>query len=397
MNLVRKLLRRHISPAQLIGFTLANLLGLWIVLLGFQFYRDIAPIFGAEDGFFNQNYLVVSKRVSSLATLSGKDQTFGPSEIDDLAQQPFCKRLGTFTASRYKASAMMSVGNAAPMQTEIFFEAVPDGFVDAPADVWHYAAGASEVPVILPRSYIALYNFGFAKSRNLPKVSDGVAAMIQMRIFLRSNTKQGEFTGKIVGFSSRVNTILVPQEFMDWSNAEFEPYAEEEPSKLILQVANPADEHIAQYMDEKGLEIDDDKLDAGKATYFLKLIVGLVMFVGLFVCLLSFYILMLSIYLLVQKNATKLESLLLIGYSPMQVGRPYRLLVIGLNVLVFIAAIALLLLCRSYYLPRLQIFFPETAGASLAPTLLLGFAILFVVSLLNCVAIQRKIKSIIYG
>ena len=61
--------------------------------------------------------------------------------------------------------------------------------------------------------------------------------------------------------------------------------------------------------------------------------------VGLFISILSFYILMLSIFLLLQKNTVKLENLLLIGYSPTQVATPYYILTVGLNVLVLLLAI----------------------------------------------------------
>ena len=66
------------------------------------------------------------------------------------------------------------------------------------------------------------------------------------------------------------------------------------------------------------------------------------MSVGLLISVLSFYILMLSIYLLVQKNTTKLENLLLIGYSPWRVGLPYQILTVGMNVLVLLLAMGLL-------------------------------------------------------
>lgn len=52
MNLVWKLLRHHISIAQTAGFFFANLLGMFIVLLGFQFYHDVLPCFTAEDKLY---------------------------------------------------------------------------------------------------------------------------------------------------------------------------------------------------------------------------------------------------------------------------------------------------------------------------------------------------------
>ena len=72
-----------------------------------------------------------------------------------------------------------------------------------------------------------------------------------------------------------------------------------------MQVDNPANEKVTKYIDQKGYEVEDDKLQAEKTTYFLRMIVTMVMVVGLVISILSFYILMLSIYLLVQKNSSK--------------------------------------------------------------------------------------------
>ena len=51
MRLVWRLLRHHLSVAQLAGFFVANLFGMLIVLLGYQFYCDVLPGSTAEDRF----------------------------------------------------------------------------------------------------------------------------------------------------------------------------------------------------------------------------------------------------------------------------------------------------------------------------------------------------------
>ncbi|MGN1229555.1 MAG: ABC transporter permease, partial [Prevotella sp.] len=56
MNLVWKLLRQHVSVPQFIGFFFANLCGMLIVLLGFQFYRDVLPVFTQGDSFMGAEY-----------------------------------------------------------------------------------------------------------------------------------------------------------------------------------------------------------------------------------------------------------------------------------------------------------------------------------------------------
>lgn len=63
----------------------------------------------------------------------------------------------------------MGVNGQAVLNSELFFESVPDGFVDVPLKDWQYREGSKEVPIILPRTYINMYNFGFAQSHSLPK------------------------------------------------------------------------------------------------------------------------------------------------------------------------------------------------------------------------------------
>lgn len=394
MNLVWKLLRQHISIPQFAGFAFANLFGMLIVLFGFQFYQDVLPVFTQQDSFMKADYLIMSKKIGMGNTISGRTNTFSGSEIDDVSSQKFVKKVGKFTSTEYKVDASMGVNGVNVLNSELFFESVPDGFVDVPLKDWKYEPGSKEVPIILPRTYINMYNFGFAQSHSLPKISDGLVGMIDFEIFIQAGGKKEQFKGKVIGFSSRLNTILVPQAFMDWSNHEFAPEDHSDPTRLIVEVGNPADENISQYLDENGYEVETDKLDAEKTTYFLRMMVTMVMVVGLVISILSFYILMLSIYLLVQKNSSKLENLLLIGYSPANVSKPYQLLTMGLNIVVLIVAWVVLFFLRSYYMDFIETLFPNIDEGSMLPAILLGLVLFFIVSVLNIIAIRRKVMKI---
>ena len=394
MNLVWKLLRQHISIPQFAGFAFANLFGMLIVLFGFQFYQDVLPVFTQQDSFMKADYLIMSKKIGMGNTISGRTNTFSGSEIDDVSSQKFVKKVGKFTSTEYKVDASMGVNGVNVLNSELFFESVPDGFVDVPLKDWKYEPGSKEVPIILPRTYINMYNFGFAHSHSLPKISDGLVGMIDFEIFIQAGGKKEQFKGKVIGFSSRLNTILVPQAFMDWSNHEFAPEDHSDPTRLIVEVGNPADENISQYLDENGYEVETDKLDAEKTTYFLRMMVTMVMVVGLVISILSFYILMLSIYLLVQKNSSKLENLLLIGYSPANVSKPYQLLTMGLNIVVLIVAWVVLFFLRSYYMDFIETLFPDIDEGSMLPAILLRLVLFFIVSVLNIIAIRRKVMKI---
>ena len=396
MNLVWKLLRQHISIPQFAGFAFANLFGMLIVLFGFQFYQDVLPVFTQQDSFMKADYLIMSKKIGVGSTISGRTHTFSGSEIDDISSQKFVTKIGKFTSTEYKVDASMGVNGVNILNSELFFESVPDGFVDVSLKDWKYEDGSKEVPIILPRTYINMYNFGFAQSHSLPKISDGLMGMIDFQIFIQAGGKKEQFKGKVIGFSSRLNTILVPQAFMDWSNREFAPNDHSDPTRLIVEVGNPADENISKYLEDNGYEVETDKLDAEKTTYFLKMIVSMVMVIGLVISMLSFYILMLSIYLLVQKNSSKLENLLLIGYSPGKVAMPYFLLTMVLNVAVLIVAWCFLFFMRDVYMEFIEALYPHLEEGTMMPAILLGMVLFLLVTTLNIVAIRRKVMRIWY-
>lgn len=395
MNLVWKLLRQHLSIPQMAGFFFANLFGMIIVLLSVQFYQDVIPVFTAEDSFMRSDFLIVNKKIGTASTISGSSNTFNQTEVDDLAQQPFVSRMGKFTNANYKADVSMRVNGVSVLNNgEISFESIPDSFVDTPLRNWNYQPGEKTIPIILPRIYLTMYNFGFAQTHALPKLSDGLVGMIDFHIFVHGKHREAQFKGKVIGFSNRLSSILVPQAFMDWSNDTFAPGETHAPTRLIVQVNNPSDPQFTKYLDQKGYEIENDKLNTEKTTYFLRLLVMMVVGVGLVISALSFYILMLSIYLLVQKNTHKLENLLLIGYRPAQVALPYQMLTIGLNLLIYGLALLAIFFARSYYMDLIETLFPNIEDGNMLPAIAVGALLFVLVSLSNYAIIARKIVHI---
>ena len=389
-----KLLRQHISVAQLAGFFIANLCGMVIVMLGIQFYNDVSPVFTLEDSFIKKDYIVVTKKVSTLGSIAGKSGTFSDYEMDDLKSQPFTVEVGAFQPSQFKVSAGISFGGM-DISTAMFLESVPDGFVDVRADAWSYTDGQSEIPIIIPRNYLNLYNFGFARSRNLPQLSEGMVGLVSLNLYIAGNGKRDMKKGRIVGFSNRLNTILVPESFMNSANATYGGNKKWEPSRLIIEVDNPADERIARYFNDNGYETEDSILDAGKMTWFLKVAVGVVMAVGLVISLLSFYILLLSIYLLLQKNTDKLENLILIGYGTSRVAMPYQILTVVINLMVLVLSVIIMVIVRGIYTDALSDIITGTDDVNIAMSCVFGVILFILVSVYNIIAIRRKIGSIL--
>lgn len=394
MKLIYKLLKRHISLPQFTGYFAANLFGMAVVTLAVQFYYDVQPMFSGKDSFFSNQIIVVSKQIGAA---SSSDNTFSPAEISSLASQPFAIKTGAVSSSQYRATAAIGVGNATPLTTDLFFDAVPDDFVSLPRDMWTYTPGSRDVPIIMPRSYLALYNFGFAPRRGLPQISEGVASMIRLKIIVNTTAGHEAFNGKVVGFSGNINSMLVPLSFISWSNAHFAPTTQQNssPTRLVIETdPASASPQIAQYAESHGYDITDSRQDAGKATYFLRVVMGVVMAVGLVISALSFFILLLSIYLLVEKNSHKIENLLLIGYSPRSVSMPYIRLAAFSGAITLALALVAAAGVRIYYVELLSVAYPQIGNSSIIPALCTGAALYAAVVVISFASIRRKILMI---
>lgn len=374
---------------------MANFLGMLVVLFGYQFYNDVLPVFTRQDTFLKSDYLVVSKRIGMSTTISGSDNTFTEQESKALSRQAFSKKVGRFTSVEYKVYAAMGINGQNILNSEIFLESVPDDFVDVPKAEWIFDKSRREVPVVMPQSYINMYNFGFADSHSLPKISTGVTGAVSLTFFIHAQDGHVEkYNGRVIGFSNRLNTILVPQSFVEWSNNMFAPGKSSRPNRLLLEVYNPADDAVTKYLDRNAYDVDSEKLNAEKTTFFLRMIVLIVMAVGLVITAMAFYLLLLSIYLLVQKNSEKLETLLLIGYAPSRVAFPYQCLTAVLNSISLLSAMALLAVLRYRYLKILYQLLPDMSEPSVSPSFKLGLAILALLTILNFLVIRRKIALI---
>ena len=113
---------------------------------------------------------------------------------------------------------------------------------------------------------------------------------------------------------------------------------------------------------------------------------------GIIISLLSFFVLMLSIYLLLQKNTHKIQDLLLLGYSPNQVSKQYIMLVVVLNAAVLVLAIVLMLIGRMTYMDMIHAF--GVSGSGVGVAILVGLIIMGAITAGNIRAIRHKVATL---
>lgn len=397
-NPVNRLLRRNISVGQILGYAIANFVGLAILLTALQFYRDTTKAENtADDSFISSDFLIVSKHVSDLNTLKGRASGFSREDIEELQRQPWVESVGEFTPSRFHVNAAIDFGGRG-MSTHLFFESIPDEFFDVKPEGWGFDPSDSTaiVPIVISRDYLALYNFGFAASRGMPQLSEQIVGSVPIDLSLSGNGNRQHRMGEIVGFSSRLNTIAVPETFMQWANAEFGDETEpDEVSRLIVRTNDPGNPAIEKYFNENGIEVSGEKLNQGRAAYFLSIVSAVVIAIGLVICALAFFILMLSISLLLQKNKDKIHDLLMLGYTPRQVGGYYYRMVAMLNGSILLAALVVVIIASRMWTGVFAALGLSTTGCGV--TILTGLALMAIVTCVNIIAIHRNVNRNFYN
>jgi hypothetical protein len=393
---VIKLLRQNMSVLQIIAYALSALTGVTILFAGYCFSQDIKPLFfSGNEGLFRKELFIVNKEVKT--SIFGKgNNAFTQKEISEIESQSFVRSTAAFTQSHFKVFAWFSFGNQnTGLSTELFFEAVPDQYLDNKSEKWHWNESEKFIPIIIPRDYLNLYNFGFAGAQGLPQVSENTVQELTFNVRLSGNGLQDVFSGRIVGYTNDLNTVLVPETFLKWANARFgQADGAERVTRLIVEVKNPADKGITEFFASRPNYVTDhNKGESGKLSFFLNLLIMAVLLTGSLVLLPSIGIMLLSINLIIYKNEKMFKNLILLGYKRFSLALPYCVFVFILNFIVGGCGFALAGIIQKIYAPRLQMLGIENFNAVFLHTAIFALLCMTVISLFDCWWIWLKIRK----
>ncbi|MDE6248006.1 MAG: ABC transporter permease [Muribaculaceae bacterium] len=399
--MISRLLRKNTSPARIAGFMVSNLIGLTIMAVGLQFYLDAYPIWDEEDSFLKSEYIAINKVIDASSTLGDKSPDFTPEEIADLQAQPWAERVGAFTRADFKVYGSLALTSPSDsntgdtvnhsenrrLSTAMFFEAVPDEFIDVKDNGFRWTPDSEEIPIIISKDYLALYNFGFAGAAGLPRMSESLVSGIPLQLTTVSadGKERRQFYGRVVGYSNRFNTILVPESFIRSMNQR-----DSDPSRLIIDVNSPGDTAIRDYLDAKGWEQAGDNTSSS-ATFMLRIISGIIIAIGSIITILSLFILILSISLLMEKNRRKLHSLLMLGYRLEDVARPYLRLTLGASTAAGCLAVVAVILLRNYWLAPLRSL--GGGEVSIIWSIILIVSLTIAIIAVNTATIRHRVKE----
>lgn len=301
---------------QLSGALIGAFLGFVLLLVSVQFYFDFQSLlFRTQKN--GGHFIQLNKKVNIFNTLGGASG-FSEKELEEIIKIEVVEKIGIFSSNIFKAGAYSDMLG---FYTELFFESVTNDFLDVQEPSFRWNEDKNEIPIIVARDYLALYNFGFAPSQGLPQISAKTAQRLEIDIQLEGNGIKKSFKGKVVGFSDRINSILVPSEFMDWANDKFGNDNEKQPTRIILQVANPLDKALLDLIEKNGYEISTGRLIGEEFALFSKIAFSVLAILGLVILLLATIVFLFAFELVISKNKHSIQLLLEQGFAPGQISK----------------------------------------------------------------------------
>lgn len=336
MRYVYSILWKDHSRAHLLWAFLGTMAGFVLLLAGIQFYVDIKRVLSENRDLMDPEYIVINKQVNIGQTLGLARVGFSPEEIEEIASQPFADEVAPFLSNQFPVSGYTENERFPDFYTELFFEAIPDKYIDVKSDEWNWNPEVKTIPIIIPQDYLNLYNFGFAPSQGLPQIPKGLISMINVNIRLKGQGRGNydDYPGRIVGFSNRIHSILVPQDFLQWANEKYGYFKQVDPSQIILVSKDPTDPAIIKFLEDKGYDTIKEKLKSSRMNIILKFIISFLVVIASIIIGLAFLVFLLSLQLMISRSSEKIRRLNKLGYHYREISRPYIVLLLILMVVV---------------------------------------------------------------
>ena len=313
-QLLKKIIRTGVGKGRFImagvGLTIAMLLILSAVQIQVN-YNEL--LYGKSNQDSIANFLVVAKVING----NNRENVLTTEEIEKLRKQPFIEKVGLLTASRFKVSAQ-SPSERFPFYTDMFFESVPDEFIDVKSDAWKWEPGSTTIPLIIPNQFLDLYNFGFAPSQNLMQLTQSMVMALPIVLNITFQGQPIRFTGRVVGFSDRISSVLVPENFLAMANKQFGTQRDVRPSRVVIRTNDPGNPALVKYLKDNGLVTDADKTRFSQYRRIVNTVVNASWLTGAVMLLFAILVFSLFIQLTIASTKNEINLLVTIGASPRQ-------------------------------------------------------------------------------
>ncbi len=287
-------------------------IGVLLLLVSMQMFINIQHLLKEDNPRKNGfDFISISKTITN--ENMGRDNTFNDSDLISLANRPEIQGVSPLIANQFRVKA--TAGNIIPFSTDLFLESLDNDFIDTIPPSFTWQPGQFTVPIIFSSDFLEMYNV-FAPAQGLPQLSDKTISSVNIILECYGPDGMQNFKGNIVALSDRVNSVLVPKTFLEWSNLHFGGVSKVKPSRVFIKTKDANNPQLITYLESQNYHLNKDKTKFGRVKRILQNIVSAlavfgILVIGLALMLFSFYL-----QLMIAKSKDNLQLLLTLGYSP---------------------------------------------------------------------------------
>ncbi len=374
-----KILSGGFRGGEFTGIVIGLFLGMLLMILSIEFYMDVRALLFSDSALDRSETLIVV----------GQGE-IEPEVVQAIVELPSVTDVGVFRKNLFELDAYVRLGALGSYYTEMFFESVPDRFMDQIDEQWVWDTGSKSIPIIIPNDFLTMYNFGFAPARGLPRITPDTVKKFPIGIRIESD----DYRANVSGFTNRIQSILVPERFLEWANSTYAPGEHNDVRKLIVKTSNPDAPELVRFLADHRLEIASGASPAAKIRSFTGLAFLFTGILGslILVMALGMYVLSIMLYFRRSEKDIALLSLLGIEYNKVFCWLFRRLSAI-FSLTLIIAFLTMMLVQRVIASILLKHGFDGTTGIQ-SITIYCSVAVWLLVIILNRVLVKRQITSI---
>ena len=322
MHILKAILQNGTTSRTWLTYT-ALFFGFFLLLLSIQLFENLHFILnhsGRTDGY---DYLVVNKQITNSMMGDNSRSYFSSDELNQLQKAPAIDNMAPIVSNTFPIAA--STGGELGFYTQLFFESLPDDYLDIQPDPWSWSPGQKTVPVVLSADFLNLYNFGFALSQVFPHPSEESSNALSFELNIGGASNSETFTAIVAGFTRRYSSVLVPYSFMHYANETYGQHTTAFTSRVVLKTREADHPQLTRFLQDHGYVTRQENLSLSKLKPLLHKLFAAFGLMGIFVLSLALMSLSLFLELTISRRTTQLKLLAMLGYPPQTLQRMFTI------------------------------------------------------------------------
>ncbi|MFT4602769.1 MAG: hypothetical protein ACI857_002956 [Arenicella sp.] len=393
--MLKEILFRNKTNFQFVFATFGALIGLTALCLSFQLMLDVQSFHSGEEDLFGPNSVVIQKKVTKLSTLGMNSTDFSDEEVEELRNKEFITDVAPFESADFRVAISEVEGDGLPpFYADMFFQSIPDRFLDLDVD-WSWNQESEYIPIVLPRDFIMIINYGIAQSQGFNQISEELMLAARLTIHIKGKDGNTKMIGRVVGFSQKISSILVPKSFLDHANEQYGSGNKIQPNRIFISTVDDSYGELEDLMEDMNLDIAKSAIDVAKIKTIIGVVIGIFGIAAVLIMLLSLMGFVQYSQLVLSKASYEIQTLLRLGYSIKMIVKTFiKQMALTFGIITFSAIsimISIKLLIVDIWLDDNGI---ELESSSLVPAILLALLCLGIFIGANFLNVRKAVRNL---